>query len=311
MKALITGGAGFLGMHVAERLLHQGHEVLVIDNFATGHKQNLAHLNPERCTAVEGTIADTTLVNQVFEQFAPTHVIHSAAAYKDPNNWVEDINTNITGTINIVQASQRLGVKRLIYFQTALIYGRPQQRPITLSHPIAPFTSYSISKAAGEHYVRLSGLPFVSLRLANIYGPGHLSGPIPTFHKRLKAKQPCTIVDARRDFLEIEDFLTLLDAILVDGASTGCFNVSSGKDVSIKELFDKIVELIHAELPSPVEAIKPGEDDVSSLLLDPAETERLFHWKAQVQFDEGLRRLIQWYDQYGVVEAYTHLRIKS
>src|SRR5688572_19109955 len=137
MKVLITGGAGFIGSHLADRLLAAGAEVCVIDNYATGRRDNLApHKNLK---VVEGTIADSAMVNQSFEDFRPTHVVHAAASYKDPDNWTEDSMTNVAGTANIVQAAKRAGTKRLIYFQTALCYGlRPLEQPITLTHPIRP-----------------------------------------------------------------------------------------------------------------------------------------------------------------------------
>jgi nucleoside-diphosphate-sugar epimerase len=278
-----------------------------MDNLATGLPSNL----PEQAnlTSVEGTIADRDWVNRVFDEFRPTHVVHSAASYKDPDNWVEDIQTNVLGTANVVQAAQRHAVKRLIYFQTALCYGKPQEHPITLNHPVVPFTSYSISKTAGENYVALGGLPYVSLRLANIYGSRHFSGPMPAFYKRLKAGQKCTIVETRRDFLEIEDFLALLDAILADNSVSGAFNVSSGKDVTIKEIYDRMVERMKPDPKPEADVIRPGEDDVSSLLLDPSETERKFNWKARVPLEEGLDRLIAWYDEHGVEASYTHLSL--
>src|SRR5512138_2167946 len=113
MKVLITGGAGFVGSNLADRLLARGDEVLVIDNYATGRRDNLVpHPNLQ---VIEGTIADGELVKQAFESFKPEQVVHAAASYKDPINWVEDSRTNVVGTTNVVQASQSQGVKRLIY----------------------------------------------------------------------------------------------------------------------------------------------------------------------------------------------------
>ncbi len=307
MRALITGGAGFLGSLAADHLLAQGHEVLAVDNFATGRRDNL--IERERLRIVEGSIAERELVDTLFDEFRPTHVLHAAAAYKNPDDWTEDVQSNVLGTVNIASAARRLEVKRLIYFQTALCYGKARERPVTLNHPLAPFSSYAISKTAGEYYVKLSGLPYVSLRLANIYGPRHLSGPMPTFYKRLRAGQKCIIVDTRRDFLEAEDFLNLLDAVLREGAATGCFNVSSGTDYSIREVFDLMVERMNIKLDEPVEVLPPNADDVSSLLLDPTETEKSFNWKAGVSLQTGIERLVRWYDENGVEETYTHLQI--
>ena len=163
MKVLITGGAGFIGSTLADRLLEQGDEVVVIDNYATGRRDNLAE-NP-KLSVVSGSIADEDAVAKVFaENGDPDVVVHAAAAYKDPDAWTEDALTNVVGTANVVRASERAGVSRFIYFQTALCYGlRPLEQPITLSHPIRPEgSSYAISKTAGEQYIALSSLDWIS-----------------------------------------------------------------------------------------------------------------------------------------------------
>ena len=170
MKVIITGGAGFIGSHIADRLLRRGDEVLVIDNYSTGRRDNLAPR--PGLSLVEGTIADRGLVDEAFDRFQPDRVVHAAASYKDPDDWSEDSATNVVGSANVVRAAQRVAVSRLIYFQTALCYGiQPIEQPITLAHPLQPGdSSYAISKTAGEHYVRLSGLDWISFRLANAYG---------------------------------------------------------------------------------------------------------------------------------------------
>ena len=147
MNILITGGAGCLGSNLIEHWLPQGHEILVIDNFATGRREVLPPV--EGLMVREGSIADAALVDERFEQFNPEIVVHSAAAYKDPDDWAEDTATNVTGTINVARAAARAGVQRLINFQTALCYGRPERVPIPVNHQERPFASYGISKTAG------------------------------------------------------------------------------------------------------------------------------------------------------------------
>ena len=147
MKVLITGGAGFIGSCLADRLLERGDEVLVIDNYSTGRRDNLSP-HP-KLKIVEGTIADSDLVYRLFEEFQPDNVAHAAASYKDPDNWEEDARTNTLGGAIVTRASLDSGVKRLIYFQTALCYGvKPLEQPITLDHPILPGeSSYAITNA--------------------------------------------------------------------------------------------------------------------------------------------------------------------
>ena len=198
MRILITGGAGCLGSNIIERYLPDGHSICVIDNFATGKREVIPKI--KGLSLVEGTISNQDLVDKTFDQFKPSHVIHSAASYKNPLDWQEDIRTNVIGSINIAKASLFHNVDRLINFQTALCYGRPKSIPIPSDHPTSPFTSYGISKTAGEAYMLQSGVPVVSLRLANICAPRLAIGPIPTFYKRLKTGQSCFCSDTVRDF---------------------------------------------------------------------------------------------------------------
>jgi UDP-glucose 4-epimerase len=306
MRLLITGGAGCLGSSLVEAYLPLGHEILVIDNFATGHREALPRV--PRLTVIEGTIADRAAVDDAFARFRPTDVIHSAAAYKDPDDWREDAATNVVGTINLVEAARRAGVTRFVNFQTALCYGRPERLPIPIDHPLRPFTSYGISKTAGEAYLAISGLPFVSLRLANVSGPRLSIGPIPTFYKRLKAGQNCFCTEAVRDFLDMEDFLDVVAIALRDDAPTGIFNISTGEGHSIREVFEAVSSHLGIAPREPVAVVPPGPDDIPSVVLDPGRTRTVLGWEAKIGFDDTIRRVLRWYDLYGVSAIHTHLR---
>jgi UDP-glucose 4-epimerase len=306
MRLLITGGAGCLGSNLIEHYLPQGHDILVIDNFATGRPEVLPEM--PGLSLIEGSVADRDLVASAFDGFQPTHVIHSAAAYKDPQDWREDAESNITGTINVVEAARRAEVKRLVNFQTALCYGRPDTVPIPVEHPTRPFTSYGISKTAGEAYLALSDLPWVSLRLANISGPRLAIGPIPTFYKRLKAGQGCFCTDSMRDFLDMEDFLDIMDVVLRDDAPSGVFNVSTGEGHTIKEVFDAVAAYLGITLAEPVPVVPPGPDDVPAVVLDPAVTTEVLGWRAKIGFAETIERMLRWYDAHGVSAIYSHLQ---
>ena len=308
MKVLITGGGGFIGSHLADRLLAAGAEVHVIDNYATGRRDNLTpHAN---LTVVEGTIADAALVARSFEQFRPTHVVHAAASYKDPDNWTEDSLTNVAGTANVVQASKRAGVRRLIYFQTALCYGlRPLEQPITLTHPIRPDgSSYAISKTAGEYYVMLSGLDAISFRLANAYGPRNLSGPLPTFYHRLTNGKACFVMDTRRDFIFIDNLVDVVMQSLQGKGTKGVYHISSGSDFAIKDLFDATIKALNITLKENVEVRPRNPDDVYTILLDPSKTNADFSWKTTTPLDKGVMAAIEWYRKYGITQTYTHLK---
>jgi len=306
MKTLITGGAGFIGSHIADRLLARGDEVLVIDNYATGRRDNLtAH---PKLQVVEGTIADGELVKNTFAAFKPDCVVHAAAAYKDPDGWEEDVMTNALGSANVVRNAKNVGVGRMIYFQTALCYGaQPLEQPITLAHPIRPESSYAISKTAGEQYIQLSGLNYCSFRLANAYGPRNLSGPLPTFYHRLTAGKPCFVMDTRRDFIYVQD---LVDVVMksLDGTGNGVYHISSGSDYSIKELFDATLATLDIKLDKPVEVKPRLPDDVFTILIDPSRTNKDFGWKASTPLDYGVQKAVDYYREFGISQTFTHLR---
>lgn len=306
MKVFITGGAGFIGSHLADRILARGDQVLVIDNYATGRRDNL---KPEpNLRVVEGTIADAELVNSLLKDFCPDLVIHAAASYKDPDNWDEDARTNTLGTAIVIQAAKNSGCKRIIYFQTALCYGlKPLEQPITLTHPILPGnSSYSISKTAGEQYIELSGLDYVTFRLANAYGPRNLSGPLPTFFQRLTTGKPCFVMDTRRDFIFIDD---LVDCVMlaVDGKGHGTYHISSGSDFSIKELFDETLAATGITLDQAVEVRERNPDDAFTILLDPSSTCNEFGWNVKTPLKAGVALAIEYYRAFGISQTFTHL----
>ncbi len=305
MKVLITGGAGFIGSHLADHLLARGDEVLTIDNYTTGRRDNLkAH---PKLKLIEDTICNEKLMLQLMQNFKPDLVVHAAASYKDPHHWIEDALTNIMGTAIVCQAMAKAEVKRIIYFQTALCYGlKPIEQPVTLNHPILPRgSSYAISKTAAEDYIHLSGLNFVTFRLANAYGPRNISGPLPTFFKRLTTNQKCFVMDTRRDFVYIDD---MIDCIMhaVDGKGNGTYHISSGSDVSIKELFDATTKALGMDISVEIKPRQP--DDVFSILLDPSRTENEFGWKTRVSLEEGVSKTIHYYKEYGIEETFTHLK---
>ena len=306
MRILITGGAGCLGSNLIEHWLPQGHEIFVIDNFATGKREVVPEV--PGLTVREGSIADQALVDGCFAEFKPEIVIHAAAAYKDPDDWVEDSRTNVIGSAHVARATKTCGARRLINFQTALCYGRPQQLPIAASHPTAPFTSYGITKTAGEQFMLLSGVPTLSLRIANVTGPRLAIGPIPTFYKRLKAGQNCFCSDTSRDFLDMSDFLAFMDIAIKDDAPTGVFNIASGEAHSIKEIFDLVAEYLGLGV-TEVPVVPPAADDVPIVSLDASETSKAFGWKAQVGFAETIKRQLAWYDKHGISDVFSHLKV--
>jgi UDP-glucose 4-epimerase len=309
MRVLITGGAGFVGSNLTDRLLERGDEVVVIDTFATARRDSL-DTTAKSLQIEELSVADREGVDRVFESFRPDCVVHAAASYKDPEAWGDDSRTNVLGTANVVRAAEAVDTRRLIYLQTALCYGlRPLEQPITLAHPLDPAaSSYAISKTAGEYYVRLGGVDWISFRLANVYGPRNLSGPLPTFYQRLAAGKPCFVMDTRRDFVYVDDLVSVMLKAIDGEGDPGVYHVSSGADVSIKELFDATTAAMGIELESEVEVRPRTEDDAPTILLDPSTTEQTFGWKAQTSLEKGVRAAIEYYREFGVEETFTHLK---
>ena len=307
MNVLVTGGLGQIGSHVSEMLLARGDRVVVIDNLATGQRHHLA--DHPQLTVVIDTIANRDKVRELCAAHKFDAIVHTAASYKDPTDWYNDTLTNCVGGTNLIQAAQEFGVKRFIYFQTALCYGvKPLQQPIRLDHPRFPAnSSYAISKTVCEDYLEISGVDYVSFRLANVIGPRNVSGPLPIFFQRLSEGKKCFVTKARRDFVFNQD---LARAVLkaVDGTGKGAYHFSSGKDVAIKELYDAVVKAM--ELPSypEPEVRELGPDDAASILLDPSRTFQDFGQPEFTPLDEIARQSVAYFRKHGASGGFTHLK---
>ena len=168
MKVFVSGGCGQVGSHVVEELLGRGDQVVAIDNLATGRREHLED-HPNLKLVID-TISDKQLIDKLFAEFKPDIVVHTAASYKDPDDWYNDTLTNCVGGSNLVKAALENDVKRFIYFQTSLCYGlKPLEQPITLNHAKFPAsTSYAITKTANEDFLEISGLDFVTF-LGGVY----------------------------------------------------------------------------------------------------------------------------------------------
>jgi UDP-glucose 4-epimerase len=310
VRVLITGGGGFIGSHLADALIAAGDDVLVLDNYATGSAANLTE--HDRLTIVEGSVADVVVVEEHVSGFAPDVIVHAAASYQDPDAWEMDALINAAGSAIVAQAADRAGVERLIYLQTALCYGvKPLEQPVTTSHPLRPFeSSYAISKTAGECYVRLAKVPTLSFRLANVYGPRNLSGPLPTFFARLTAGKACFVMDTRRDFVYVDDLIALLLRAVRGEGDPGVYHASSGSDCSIKDLYDATVAALDMPPEPDVEVRPRGKDDAFTILLDPTGTRAAFpSWVADTPLETGVREAVRWYRENGVERTFTHLRM--
>lgn len=310
MKIFVTGGCGQIGSHIIEMLLERGDQVLTIDNLATGRRE---HLNDHpNLKLVIDTISDKVLVDRLVGEFKPDVIIHTAASYKDPDDWYNDTLTNCVGGSNVISAAKANGVGRFIYFQTALCYGvKPVQQPIQLDHPKFPAnSSYAITKTANEDFLEISGLDFVTFRLANVVGPRNVAGPLPIFFQRLKDGKRCFVTKARRDFVFVKDLARVV-VNACDGQGTGAYHFSSGTDISILELYDAVVNAMGIQ-PYPEPEIRDlGADDAESILLDPSRTFADFGDIEFTPVQETVTAAIEYFKEHGTLGEYTHLRINK
>lgn len=304
MRLLITGGAGTLGRNIIEHLAPQTELIYVIDNFTTSGASDVPEIS--NVTVQEGSIASLNDLSKAFISAEPTHVIHCAASYKDPQDWRGDIETNVSGAVNLSRLSDDYKVARLISIQTVLCYGRPSALPITIDAPLRPESSYAISKVAGDQFLALGLTPFVSLRVGNVVSPGLAIGPIPTFYQKLKQEQPVTVSTSIRDFLDIKDFLSALDLVMNLQAPTGAFNISSGEGASMQQIFDIVAAYL--EVDANPQIVAPGNDDIPAIVLDPSHTEATLGWKVTIPLRESITSCLRSYDQEGVGEIYSHLQ---
>ena len=209
-------------------------------------------------------------------------------------------------------SAQEFGIKRFIYFQTALCYGlKPEESPITLNHPRNPQgSSYAISKTASELYLELSGLDYVTFRLANVIGPRNVAGPLPIFYQRLKDSKKCFVTRSRRDFVFVKDLAKKVISAC-DGIGSGAYHFSSGKDVEILKLYNCVVDAMGlTEYPSP-EIRNLSEDDVESILLDPSRTFEDFGKIEFTPIEKTVKEGINYFKKFGTLGEYTHLKIKN
>lgn len=302
MRVLVTGAAGFIGSHVADRLVANGHDVIGIDNFLTGFRGSF----PEEGRLLAGRVEYAA---DVINGYRPDVIFHAAASYNDPAAWARDIRTNVEGTAVVAQAARAANVERIVYCQTSLCYGlTPPPYPMGEDHPLDPRGSYAVSKTAGEQYLLESGLDVVSFRLANVYGPRNLSGPVPAFWKRLTAGEACTVVDARRDFVYVSDAVDVFEQALLGDGEPGVYHVATGGDYAIAELYAQVA----SRFDDAAATVQPrGDDDVATILLNPGKAAAAFDWQATTPLDVGIALACAWYEEHGVGETFTHLRIKE
>ncbi|MBW3622448.1 MAG: GDP-mannose 4,6-dehydratase [Armatimonadetes bacterium] len=307
MKILVTGGAGFIGSNVAERMLADGHSVAVLDNLSTGSRENLI----EGVAFHEADITDAEAIRRIFEAEQPEVVIHHAAqidvrrSTRDPQF---DARVNVIGSINLLEAAKESGMKKFIYASTGgAIYGEPDYVPADEKHPIQPISQYGISKHTVEHYLFLYGqnfnLPWTVLRYANIYGPRQTphgeAGVVAIFAGLLLAgKQPMIFGKGNktRDYCFVGDIVEGNVQALTKGEGE-IINLGTGVPTTDQEVFDAVRDAVGA---SDIEPIYTEErvGEVRHIHLDASKAKATLGWEAKVNFREGVERSVGFYREY-------------
>jgi UDP-glucose 4-epimerase len=301
MRVLVTGGAGFIGSCVVERLLSDGDEVVVLDNFTTGDRRHMSeHLADKNLSLVEGDIRDRSIVDQASsEADATVHLAAVASVSQATENPDFACAVNTTGTLNVLEGARWNGHSRFVYASSAAVYGRPCSIPIREDVRTLPVGVYGASKLAGEaltHAFRTTyGLSTVALRIFNAYGPGQKydqGGVVARFVADSTSKQKITVTgDGRQsfDFVYVEDVAeAIVKALRTD--ADGPFNVGTGKATSVNELARSFVRMNPGLKVIRVEA-RPGEVRLSRA--STAKAARRLGWRASVSLREGLRRCVE------------------
>lgn len=301
MKILVTGGAGFIGSHLAQALVADGHIVTVIDSLRSGHEKNLEAVK-SKITFVKGDILDEkTLANAMNGQEAVFHLAAIASVPYSVEHPLETHEVNTTGTLRVLLAARAAGVRKLVYSSTAAVYGDEPTLPKTELSVLKPQTPYALSKLAGEHYVRLFntlyGMHTIALRYFNVYGPRQdptspYSGVITKFVTLLKAgKQPIIFGDGlqTRDFVFVKDVVQANIKALAS-THTGVFNIGTGVQASINELLAHLNETLGTKMMARYEERKPG--DIVHSVSDIATARKVLGYAPQTTLHEGLEETV-------------------
>ncbi len=304
MKVLVTGGAGFIGSHIVDRLIQEGHAVVVVDNLVTGKKKNL---NPEARFYKVDIL--NSKIEKIIQKERPDLISHHAAQMDVRRSVADplfDAQVNILGLLNLLENAVRFGVKRVIFASSGgAIYGEQQVFPAPETHPTHPLSPYGISKLASEHYLyyyqQVSGLSYVSLRYANVYGPRQdpfgEAGVVAIFtQKMLMGDQPIINGNGKqtRDYIAVSDVVEAHMAVLNSGVE-GTFNVGTEKETSVNQLFRYLVELTGSNVKEVYGPEKRGEQTRS--LLDYGKLKKVADWEPRLGLREGLEQTVAYFRQ--------------
>jgi UDP-glucose 4-epimerase len=299
-KVIVTGGAGFIGSHSVDRLLRDGHEVIVIDNFSTGRPQNLDHhRNNKNLKLIKEDIVNHESILPLFEDV--DWVFHYAALGDIVPSIVkpkEYFNSNVNGTFSVLEASRKYGIKRFFYAASSSCYGIPDVYPTPETSEIRPMYPYALTKRLGEemvlHWGQVYKLPVVSLRFFNAYGPrsrtsGTYGAVMGVFMKQKLANKPFTIVgdgEQTRDFTYVVDVVDACVSAVESDVCGDYFNVGSGGTYSINNLVDLLGGGEKTYIPK-----RPGEPDCT--FADISKIKSIIGWSPKTSFEDGMKEVVK------------------
>lgn len=299
-KVLVTGGAGFIGSHVVEALLRQGYAVAVMDNFSTGHRENIADLPVDLYIC---DVADPAVIN-VIQAIQPNYIVHLAAQISVSQSVADplfDERTNVTGSLNVMNGARLANVKKIVFASSAAVYGNPLEIPVTTKHPTNPESPYGLTKLTVEHYLQMFEkfyqLPYSILRFSNVYGPRQDAdgegGVVSIFADRIQKGTPPMIYgdgDQTRDFIFVKDIASAVVAALSVEESLRV-NISSQTAISIKDLFQVMKEVSGSDLDVYYGPKRNG--DIRHSVLSNQRAKELLKWEPQVTLADGLRMTLR------------------
>lgn len=302
-KVIVTGGAGFIGSHLADSLAERGYQVTVLDDLSTGKKENLSGLSTRNnAKFVLGSITNLSLLKEICTGI--DYVFHLAAVPSVPRSIKNPLlsnEVNITGTLNVLVAARDSGVKKVVYSSSSSVYGDTPTLPKRESMNPNPQSPYAVAKLAGEYYCqvfsRVYGLPTVSLRYFNVYGPrqdtaSEYAAVIPSFiESALNGKSPLIFGDGEqtRDFTFVKDAV-MANLLAAEGKATGIFNVGAGERVSINQLAERIISITGSKAAPVHEEDRTG--DIRHSLADISQL-RAFGYQPEYNLKKGLQETIR------------------
>ena len=302
---LVTGGAGFIGSHLAEELIRRGERVRIVDSLITGKRQNLAHL--EQAEFLEGDLADFEVAQRAVQ--GVDYVLHQAAIPSVPRSVQDPITSNranIDASLNVLVAARDAAVRRVVYAASSSAYGNTPTLPKNETMPTAPLSPYALQKLVAEQYCQmftaLYGLETVSIRYFNVFGPRQdpsspYSGVISVFIRALvDGRRPTIYGDGgqTRDFTYVANVVDgVLRACQAPAASGEVINVATGGRISLNQLFEALNQLTGAGVEPIYADTRAG--DVRDSQADIGKAKQILGYSPVVTFEEGLRRTVDWY----------------